>query len=427
MYDLSKRYETFFMEEGYEKTVTLHEDGYTIALTSNRLPAHGTYSEIYLRKNYNRFNEYGYIIQYYNNGNNLFVGNYNKHFHRGDKSVYAKKTWNSVIKYDFAKKELRITKFLNDDLIKVFLKYLGSESILDESNCMEAWLNQRVLLKKIIQGKITNRKDALTHAVKASFKADIGDYKLVNNFIHKFSYSQLGQFIYNTTDHIQAIKQYEKYNEEQKEIFWDLLENAAVLQVKINPKWSLKRMQQEHEKMVEEITLKTVETLHDDNIYGNEEKGLVIDDKKVKGHVLSTERDAYMEGSIMHHCIYTNYFESIRKKTYFALSLESPCRCTVGLNVMETTDDNTNRNFRFLSLNQMYMSHNRNIEEKDKHIIREWLDKNLNRYDHLFNTKEEFKEIRNKPFENINYLNGHMLTAPNQIVFHTDDDYEMPY
>jgi hypothetical protein len=89
---------------------------------------------------------------------------------------------------------------------------------------------------------------------------------------------------------------------------------------------------------------------------------------------IKTNHELFEEGTIMKHCIYTNYAGRIKQKSYFGLRYErDDVRATVGI---ERFNDWTNgKHVSKFCLNQMYSKGNSEVAEVHKDIVRKWLDK----------------------------------------------------
>ena len=131
--------------------------------------------------------------------------------------------------------------------------------------------------------------------------------------------------------------------DEQKEkcrIFRDMFKQALALNVKINPRWSLNRMKEEHTKMTREMMKKDLAC-----------------------KLLSTEREVFTEGMEMHHCVYTNYWHEIKEHKYLVFSFESVERFTLGLKL-------TDNGWEY---DQAYSKYDKHVNEDSKALIEQFL------------------------------------------------------
>ena len=145
--------------------------------------------------------------------------------------------------------------------------------------------------------------------------------------------------------------------EEKSTIFYDMLKEAMALNVKINPKWSLNRMKEEHQKMTEELMKKDFEGKEQVNLYGESP----IFDYPCK--LLCTEKEVFMEGYEMHHCIYTCYWNRIRGHKYLAFAFDAPERFTLGLKPIDGE----------WVCDQAYLKYDKQISEESKALIEKFL------------------------------------------------------
>lgn len=145
--------------------------------------------------------------------------------------------------------------------------------------------------------------------------------------------------------------------EEKSNLFYDMLKEAMALNVKINPKWSLNRMKEEHKKMTDELMKKDLEGKEQVNLYGESPHF----DYPCK--LLSTESEVFMEGFEMHHCVYTCYWNRIKEHDYLAFAFYTPERFTLGLNQKDGE----------WVYDQAYLKYDKQISEESKALIEKFL------------------------------------------------------
>lgn len=145
--------------------------------------------------------------------------------------------------------------------------------------------------------------------------------------------------------------------EEKSNLFYDMLKEAMALNVKINPKWSLKRMKEEHKKMTEELMKKDLESKEQVNLYGESPHF----DYPCK--LLSTESEVFMEGFEMHHCVYTCYWNRIKEHEYLTFAFYTPERFTLGLNLKDGE----------WVYDQAYLKYDKQISEESKALVDKFL------------------------------------------------------
>ena len=145
--------------------------------------------------------------------------------------------------------------------------------------------------------------------------------------------------------------------EEKSNLFYDMLKEAMALNVKINPKWSLNRMKEEHKKMTEELMKKDLESKEQVNLYGESPHF----DYPCK--LLSTDSEVFMEGFEMHHCVYTCYWNRIKEHEYLTFAFYTPERFTLGLNLKDGE----------WVYDQAYLKYDKQISEESKALVDKFL------------------------------------------------------
>ena len=215
------------------------------------------------------------------------------------------------------------------------------------------------MLEKMIKGKITNHRDYIKAYLKTSpyKKMDVSVELFYKTFKDGYrSAKGSRKFLEYSTDinHVLEMLQGETMNH----IIHDLYEQAAMLDRRVNPKWSEKRMNEVHAEWTREImgmkikNLKQVE-YHYPNISLPE--GLSF---------INNNYELFEEGTTMKHCVYTNYQKSIENKNYFALRYEyQGVRATVGLRKADQ-----------INFDQMYSIGNTKVDDAHVQRVKDWLE-----------------------------------------------------
>lgn len=107
----------------------------------------------------------------------------------------------------------------------------------------------------------------------------------------------------------------------------DTVNQAKALQRIINFKWSTKRMEQVHAEWTREITAHLISFLNPETIAY---EGILHLPEGWK--LLTTNEEVLQEGTEQSHCLFSNYYSSIREYKYFAIRVEEP-RCTIGITI----------------------------------------------------------------------------------------------
>lgn len=127
----------------------------------------------------------------------------------------------------------------------------------------------------------------------------------LNRFISCLDKSNFGELMVNSTEDSKWIN-----------TFKDCLVQAEILNLKINGRWSLKRLNNEHFEMTKKIMVldKSI-----NNVSLNYKGPLSLPENS---KLLSTGHDVASEGLFMQHCIYTNYWAVLKKYTYYAIHID---------------------------------------------------------------------------------------------------------
>jgi len=132
---------------------------------------------------------------------------------------------------------------------------------------------------------------------------------------------------------------------------------------KIDFKWSSNRVKEVHHEWTKEIMdieQENVESI--DYQYVNElpHNGCL--------ELVTNSKDLYIEGRTMCHCVYSNYNDQVRDKTYFVLKFtDRDVRATLGITKNWEGND--------FIINQMYSKHNKSVDRCYHDYVEAWLKK----------------------------------------------------
>lgn len=172
------------------------------------------------------------------------------------------------------------------------------------------------VVKDILYGKITNPKDAIV-----AYGKRLG-VKHLNK--HMFELSCNLNLPMSVLCCVINSAQLETYVHDNGRLprggeFRDMIEQAYALEKTINLMWSPKRMSEEHTKWSRELMKLSIGTKSEEPIWPES----VVDTFRQCGlELCNTEQRVFEEGYLMHHCVYTNYWDRIKEKNYIALRIE---------------------------------------------------------------------------------------------------------
>jgi len=243
-------------------------------------------------------------------------------------------------------------------LIYDILTYFKIDWYSQMSSSLQTLMNP-TMLKKMVKGKITNPRDFVKAYLKTSpyRKMDVSPelfYKVFSdtNLNSAKYYRRILEYSTNINQALEFISGC-GYNFPHN--VSDLYDQAAVLNRKVNPKWSEARKKEVHAQWtreIMEIEVKSIEAFDYQYPPIDLPKGFQL---------IQNNYELFEEGTIMKHCVYTNYEFKIRNKKYFAFRFEKDgVRATLGVEIDYYKDKAV--------FNQMYGIGNSRIA--DEHIER---------------------------------------------------------
>lgn len=103
---------------------------------------------------------------------------------------------------------------------------------------------------------------------------------------------------------------------EMIQLMGDVLKLAVALNEKVDLSWSEKRLHAHHQEQVRRRSAIRLDESSDEVIYGDEE---IVEADGIR--MLRSERDVFVEASSMSHCLWTNYWSTIKERKMLAFHL----------------------------------------------------------------------------------------------------------
>lgn len=286
---------------------------------------------------------------------------------------YLTNSGKSGFTYDYKTKKVRfwfgsnIKSFIKKYylIFGEFLRYQRVDWLNNEKGLFN--LLNKTILEKILSGKITNPVDMCDCYIKTSLKAK-APAKLFYNYIKK---KENNIYFFNmclkvSDNHENLLKRLLK-GENLPQDFNDYINQCLALNRKINFNWSDKRFKSEHDKLTDEMIKIELEYIGDHKL--NYLGELILPQYC---SLITTQKDLFIEGTKQKHCIYTNYWDAVKHKTYFAIKVELPNeRMTVGIQYSNWNKIETGK----FIINQIHGYKNSNPSNETRTMIQEWLDK----------------------------------------------------
>ena len=222
------------------------------------------------------------------------------------------------------------------------------------------------IMGKIIAGKITNPHDLFMSILKMYRIKNASSSRLrqavESNVISKFSLLQ-GIAVAKNLDHYLDFLINNKATLHNT-LHSDLMQQALVLERKIDFNWSINRIAEEHKKWTAEIMDLETDSMDKEPLeWLNQFKRLSTGSYTL----LDNEHAVYKEGKLMQHCVYTNYWRNVVDKQYvvFHVNNGSEYGLTLGL-----TYDKKNG----LQFNQLHGRFNNAPSHEEMTYVKRWLE-----------------------------------------------------
>lgn len=180
-------------------------------------------------------------------------------------------------------------------LTKGILEKLLNRKVTNPLGFFEAWLKaQRIKASPRLVFKAVNAASVFTA------------YSMLLKYQSIFEH--IDQFLERIIDHYSNNQGLMDGN------FIDLCDQAVIMETTVDPYWSAKRVEIEHHRMTQEIMELQLSDIENTPIEGLDKiKAFLADNQYVK--LLDNERAVFMEGKMMSHCIYTNYWSKIKSRS----------------------------------------------------------------------------------------------------------------
>jgi hypothetical protein len=116
------------------------------------------------------------------------------------------------------------------------------------------------------------------------------------------------------------------------------MDQAIILESKIDFNWSTKRIEEEHNNFTAQLMDLESDELSDEPLEWLEKLNLNLPESC---RLLKSQKEVYKEGKMMHHCVYTNYWNSIVSQSFIAISVNyQGSNYTLGINYNKNSAQN---------------------------------------------------------------------------------------
>ena len=276
-------------------------------------------------------------------------------------------------------------KNASERLIVSFLKLIGINWFRD-IKVFKSYCNRSSIIKGIIIKSIYNEETfykAVASRVWNIKGISWRNVKRVCNHIRGIPIYDCYYFTKNINDTIERFFEADNYS-----LLYDTLTSAVKLNQIIDFKWSDKRFEEEHKKQIQILMERELSKKDDKPIYEH-----VINTDTIK--LLNTEKDIFLEGKNMHHCLYTNYYHRIKEKKYIAFHMTYPEDCTFSIRVCGTVNNIADK----LIFDQIYLKYDRSVKPETRDVAVAFMHDHNKELCEMFNEKMNILEETSKLFE----------------------------
>lgn len=272
------------------------------------------------------------------------------------------------VSFDKEKKTIKIwfgnsIQMLEGTILPNIIEFFKLDWFNALSYALKTLLN-KTILQNMIKGKITNPRDYVKAYLKTSpYKnLDLSPELFYKTFTVQEHNSPKAyrRYILHSTNPNEALDYVEAqrttmYNGELEDMF----SQAEMLNKKVNLKWSKARMKEVHAEWTRELMGMAIKSIQPvDYNYPEIETPEGIS-------LIKSNLELFEEGTVMHHCVYTNYERSVRDKNYYVFRYDREgVRATAGVRVVGPNH---------IVLDQMYSIRNTKVDTKHKDYFISWL------------------------------------------------------
>jgi hypothetical protein len=292
--------------------------------------------------------------------------------------LYVTNTRKSGFTFDLKKSKLKIWFGHNVQTLEPHYKDIFKALNIDWIKPDLYKIIRKGSLEKILANKITNPRDLAKYYIRYSLKAskqNINISLFLKYIKSRYSVSEINYYI-NLSQDVNAFLNYILHvNEKDKvrsNILADMSREATILNKKINFNWSKKRFLEEHTKMSKQVMELDLLYIGNTKLKYNGS----LDFIPYSGKLLTTEKEVFVEGSRMHHCIYTGYWSQIKNRSYFVISgMSNNKRFTVGINCQKNYNKQKNKTDSIkIVINQIYSIRNSPVDDEIKLTFKKWIE-----------------------------------------------------
>ena len=246
------------------------------------------------------------------------------------------------------------------------------------------FISKPSILKSVLTGRVYSEESLIRKIASHIFRVGDIEWREMKKYLKiqaeypndYISIFDIRDFTKNFNNSIRVLnRNFENHhlNRHNTLLLRDALNNAVILNKKIDLNWSEKRIHEEHKKMVKQIMM-----LSDINKSDKPIHPLTIEEEHIK--MLNTEKKIFYEGVTMSHCVYVNYYQQILTGKYLVFHMSYPEVCTIGVL----------RQHGYIVLDQAYKFNNNVCKNETIRIIKGFIERNSEKMSSLLKENKEY-------------------------------------
>lgn len=269
-----------------------------------------------------------YTFTYYcsNKDGKVFFGQKCTVIKRCGRKFYPEVSWTNTIVIDGTK--ISTHKITIPGLCK-FASIIGIDLkfIHNIPTNLKNYLIKSCVIADILRKKVYNQETLCRCILSKIYRLKGFDWKLFYNFhnsqYYDISINDLQAFTKDLAKSMRVLMDQVTCTN----LYNDLLRCAVQLNEVVDFTWSQRRLQEEHQRQINELNRREIEAKEQVPIFD-----VCLDEPYI--HMLNTEKEVFLEGAAMHHCLYTCYWNRIKHKDYIAFHMSVPEHCTFSFKVL---------------------------------------------------------------------------------------------
>lgn len=189
----------------------------------------------------------------------------------------------------------------------ILIEVFDYDWIRDNAWVTQLLLERKDLWKMVFSGKITN-PEVLCKTFSRKYFKGVYSYATLRRYAQHRSNTPLWDLYYHTTNPEEALKRCCSSDYTYENLFTDCLYYAKILNTKINPMWSEKRLHAVHQQQIELMQKARIDKVPCDEVFPAYGTGGLS--------LINNERECYLESCKMHNCVHTCYWRRILQGNY---------------------------------------------------------------------------------------------------------------